>query len=187
MATNGQSIPDRVDALMAFLHREDPARATAAKALAYRLRRAAHHIDREIRRGLTPMGVELWELEILAALRRAGGPPYCLTPGALLDETQVTSGAITKRVAHLAGKGWVQREIDPEDHRRILVTLTDEGLARAKTVFGVMAEVESTLLAQLDVPALDRLNDDLRTVLLLLEGPAPVRSRPDSVQNALTQ
>ena len=63
---------DRVDRLMDFLGREDPARATSAKALAYRLRRASHHIDREIRRELAPLGIELWELELLAALRCEG-------------------------------------------------------------------------------------------------------------------
>ena len=87
---------DRVDRLMAFLREEDPERATAAKGLAHRLRRASHHIDREIRRELAPHGIELWELEVLAALRRAG-PPYRMTSGELLREAQLTSGAITKR------------------------------------------------------------------------------------------
>jgi DNA-binding MarR family transcriptional regulator len=164
---------DRVDGLMNFLRREDPASATSAKALTYRLRRASHYIDREIRRELTPLGIELWELELLAALRRAGGPPYRLTAGALLEETQLTSGAITKRVARLEGKGWVRREIDPEDRRQILVVLTDEGLERAVSVFGVMSKTEESLLEGLGARVLDRLNDDLRELLLLLEGPAP--------------
>lgn len=164
---------DRVDGLMDFLRSEDPARATSAKALAYRLRRASHYIDREIRRELAPLGIELWELEILAALRRAGGPPYRLTSGALLEETQLTSGAITKRVARLESKGWVRREIDPEDRRQILVVLTDEGLKRARSVFGVMSKTEESLLERLGDRTLDRLNDDLRELLLMLEGPAP--------------
>lgn len=164
---------DRVDGLMDFLQREDPASATSAKALAYRLRRASHYIDREIRRELAPLGIELWELELLAALRRAGGPPYRLTSGALLEETQLTSGAITKRVAHLERKGWVCREIDPEDRRQILVILTDEGLRRARKVFGVMSKTEESLLDGLGEKALGRMNDDLRELLLMLEGPAP--------------
>ena len=61
------------------------------------------------RRELAPLGVELWVLELLAALRRSGGPPYRLAAGALLKETQLTSGAITKRVARLEEKGWVRR------------------------------------------------------------------------------
>lgn len=166
---------DRVDGLIGFLRREDPASATGAKALAYRLRRASHHIDREIRRELAPLGIELWELEILAALRRSGGPPYRLTSGALLEETQLTSGAITKRVAHLERKGWVYREIDPEDRRQILVILTEEGLDRARSVFGVMSKTEQSLLERLGEGVLERMNDDLRELLLELEGPAPPR------------
>lgn len=164
---------DRVDGLMGFLRREDPARATPAKALAYRLRRASHHIDRQIRRELAPLGIELWELEILAALRRSGGPPYRLTSGALLEEAQLTSGAITKRVARLEAKGWVRREIDPGDRRQILVVLTEEGLERARSVFGVMSETERSLLEGLGGETLERMNGDLRELLLLLEGPAP--------------
>ena len=163
---------DRVDGLMGFLRREDPARATPAKALAYRLRRASHHIDRQIRRELAPLGIELWELEILAALRRSGGPPYRLTSGALLEEAQLTSGAITKRVARLEAKGWVRRE-KTGGRRQILVVLTEEGLERAGSVFGVMSETEGSLLEGLGGEALERMNGDLRELLLLLEGPAP--------------
>ena len=164
---------DRVDGLVDFLRREDPERATPAKALAYRLRRASHRIDREIRRELAPLGIELWELEILAALRRSGGPPYRLTPGTLLEEAQLTSGAITKRVARLEAKGWVHREIDPEDRRQILVVLTDEGLERARSVFGAMSKTEEALLEGLGEGTIERMNDDLRGLLLMLEGPAP--------------
>ncbi|MGI9050180.1 MAG: MarR family winged helix-turn-helix transcriptional regulator [Rubrobacteraceae bacterium] len=168
---------DRVDGLMGFLRGEDPARATSAKALSYRLRRASHYIDREIRRELAPLRIELWELEILAALRRAGGQPYQLTSGALLEEAQLTSGAITKRVARLERKGWVRREIAPDDRRQILVILTDEGLERTKTVFGAMSKTEESLLDKIDGKALDRMNDDLRDLLLQLEGPAPPTPR----------
>jgi DNA-binding MarR family transcriptional regulator len=100
-------------------------------------------------RELAPLGIELWELELLAALRRSEGPPYRLTAGALLEEAQLTSGAITKRVAHLERKGWVRREIYPEDRRQILVILTDEGLKRARSVFGVMSKIEEALLERL--------------------------------------
>ena len=173
MDNDGQHELDRVDGLMGFLHGEDPSRATRAKALAYRLRRASRRVDREIRRELAPLGIELWELEILSALRRTEGPPYRLTVGALLQEAQLTSGAITKRVARLEGKGWVRREIDPEDRRRIVVTLTDSGLERAEKVFGVMSKAEETLLEKLGEENLDRMNSDLRELLLMLEGPAP--------------
>lgn len=171
MAFGKQAKIDRVDELMGFLRRDDPARATPAKALAHRLRRASHYIDREIRRELAPHGIELWELEILAALRQAGGPPYQLTSGALLEQAQLTSGAITKRVAYLEEKGWVRREIDTGDRRRIMVTLTEKGLGRAEAVFGVMTKTEKDLLTGLGEEVIERINSDLRELLLILEGP----------------
>ncbi len=114
----------------------------------------------------------MWELELLAALCRAGGPPYRLTSGALLGEAQLTSGAITKRVAHLERKGWVRREPDPGDRRQIFVTLTDEGIKRTMRVFGIVSKTENALLGWLGDEALGRMNDDLRELLLNLEGPA---------------
>lgn len=160
---------------MDFLNREDPVRATSSKALVQRLRRASHYVDRELRRELAPHGIELWELEILAALYRAEEPPHRLTSGALLKEAQLTSGAITKRVAHMERKGWVLREIHPEDRRRIFVILTDEGIERAKKVFGIMSKREEVLLGKLGDEALNRMNDDLRELLMMLEGPIPPR------------
>ena len=169
MVSDAQEKMDRVDRLIEFLRTEDPAGATQAKALAHRLRRASHRIDREIRRELAPLGIELWELEILGALRRAEGPPYRLTIGALLDEAQLTSGAITKRVGRLEEKGWVRREINLQDRRRILVTLTDEGLERAEKVFNVMSKTEEALLEGIGEESLRRINGELRELLLMLE------------------
>jgi DNA-binding MarR family transcriptional regulator len=67
----------------------------------------------------------------------------------------------------------VRREIYPEDRRQIVVILTDEGLDRAKKVFGIMSSTEEALLEGLGDGALDRMNEDLRELLLMLEGPAP--------------
>jgi DNA-binding MarR family transcriptional regulator len=68
----------------------------------------------------------------------------------------------------------VRREINPEDRRQILVTLTEEGLGRAGVaVFGVMSKTEESLLERLGEESLGRMNDDLRELLLMLEGPAP--------------
>jgi DNA-binding MarR family transcriptional regulator len=142
-----------------------------SKALSFRLRRVAHHLDTELRRELSAFGIELWEMELLGALKRAG-PPYRLSAGALLECMRVTSGGVTKRVAGLERKGWVRRDIDPDDRRQILVSLTEEGLRRAGEVFGTKTETETRLLSALSPAQQRRLNDDLRKLLIHLEGPA---------------
>ncbi|HVV11306.1 MarR family winged helix-turn-helix transcriptional regulator [Amycolatopsis sp.] len=140
----------------------------ASKELFMRLRRVTHHLETELRRELGAFGIELWEMELLGALKRAG-EPYRLSAGALLATMRLTSGGVTKRVAGLERKGLVRRDIDPGDRRQILVSLTDEGVRRAFEVFGTKTETETRLLGLLPAPTRRRLNDDLRRLLLAWE------------------
>lgn len=161
---------DRVDTIIEQISSCSPAELTS-KALSYRLRRVAHHLDTQLRRELAAFGIEPWETELLGALKRAGAP-YRLPVGALLDSMRLTSGGVTKRVTGLERKGWVRREVDPADRRQVLVSLTDEGLRRAREVLGTKTETEARLLSALPPATQRRLNDDLRRLLVALEGPA---------------
>jgi DNA-binding MarR family transcriptional regulator len=142
-----------------------------SKALAYRVRRLAHRLETELKRELAAAGIELWELELLACLLRAE-PDHQLSAGALMAQLQLTSGAVTNRVRRLELNGWVTRDFDPDDRRSVLVKLAPEGKDRALKVFAAKTETEHALLSALSPDAQRRLNDDLRTVLLALEGPA---------------
>ena len=95
-----------------------------------RISRLARHLDIARRGAFADHGLETWEFDVLSALRRQG-PPFQLTPGALLRATLVTSGTMTNRIDRLAAAGLVRREPDPRDKRGVLVTLTDQGVARA--------------------------------------------------------
>ncbi|WP_375488919.1 MarR family winged helix-turn-helix transcriptional regulator [uncultured Mycobacterium sp.] len=168
---------DRVDALMRVAGEETPAAAREAKALAYRIRRIARRLENEMRRELSGYGIELWELELLAALIRAR-PHHQLTAGELAAELQLTSGTITNRITRVENKGWIHRHIDPSDRRQILVTLTPQGHTRAREVFATKTLTEATLLAPLSAAKQHQLNNDLRVLLVALEGPlgfAPYR------------
>jgi DNA-binding MarR family transcriptional regulator len=160
---------DRIDDMADFLESVCEPVDVQAKALAYRLRRVAHRLETEIKRELSPHGIELWELELLAALCRAV-PGHRLTAGELMDEMQLTSGAVTNRVTQLERKGWVTRELDPADRRSVLVTLTREGRGRADRVFATKTETELAMMSVLDAEHQQRMNDDLRTVLAAFEG-----------------
>ncbi|HET6500814.1 MAG TPA: MarR family transcriptional regulator [Amycolatopsis sp.] len=161
---------DRVDTIIEQMS-PHPEVDLVSKALSLRLRRVAHHVETELRRELAAFGIEVWEMELLGALKRAG-PPYRLSAGALLDSMRLTSGGVTKRVAGLERKGWVRRDIDPDDRRQVLVSLTEEGLRRAREVFSTKTETETRLLSALTPAAQRRLSDDLRRLLISLEGPA---------------
>ena len=85
---------------------------------------------------------------MLSALRRAG-PPFQLTPGALLRATLVTSGTMTNRIDRLAAAGLVRREPDPRDRRGVLVTLSERGQAAVDAAFTDLLDREQSLLARL--------------------------------------
>ncbi|MDN3053794.1 MarR family winged helix-turn-helix transcriptional regulator [Streptomyces hygroscopicus] len=161
---------DYVDRLIEVVPDQHGVDVMQAKALAYRVRRLAHRLETEIKRELAPHGIELWELELLACLIRTK-PDHRLSAGQLMAQLQLTSGAVTNRVRKLEASGWVTRDFDPDDRRSVLVTLTPAGETRANEVFAVKTEAEYALLSALPLTAQHQLNDDLRTVLLALEGP----------------
>jgi len=161
---------DQVDLVVAHWLREDPDIDVVAKSTVARLRRLANRLERELRRDLQPLEIEMWELEVLLTLRRA--PEHQLSAGALLRYCQVTSGAISNRLARLEERGWVRRDICPTDRRQVLVTLTPDGETRARALIATKTETEQRILANVDRDTLERLSIDLRTLLLSIEGPA---------------
>jgi DNA-binding MarR family transcriptional regulator len=161
---------DRVDVVVDFWLQENPDLDTLTKMLAIRLRRSAHHLERALRQELAADGIEMWEFEVLLVLRRS--PDHCRSAGDLLRESQVTSGAITNRVARLEERGWVRRDMCPDDRRQVLVSLTPEGLARADLLLATKTQADQAVFGRLGRSVQERLNADLRTLLIALEGPA---------------
>ena len=113
-----------------------------------RISRLARLLDRARRAAFTAHGIEPWEFDVLAALRRAGKPCQ-LTPGALLRETMVTSGTMTNRVDRLAQRGLVERFPDPRDRRGVLVRLTTPGKKAVDGAFETLLASERALLGDL--------------------------------------
>ena len=160
---------DQVDVIMDHWREQNPQLDIPAKALSVRLRRVTHHLEREVRRELAELGIELWEFEMLLALRRS--PKHELSAGGLLRQSQVTSGAITNRIQRLEDNGYVTRHVCPDDRRQVIVTLTATGLQRAQKILDTKIDTEARLFGSVDPVTLDRLSADLRTLLVAIEGP----------------
>ncbi|MCL3859639.1 MarR family winged helix-turn-helix transcriptional regulator [Actinotalea sp. K2] len=78
----------------------------------------------------------------------------------------VSKAAVSKRVPGLQAKGYVQTVADPANARRVLLTLTDEGLRLAHEAGGLLdAELTQLFEGRADLD-LDRTHAD---VLLMLE------------------
>ena len=130
-----------------------------------RVSRLARHLDLARRTSFGRHGLETWEFDVLSALRRAG-PPFQLTPGALLRATLVTSGTMTNRIDRLAEAGLVRRQPDPRDRRGVLVTLTDLGRTKADDALDDLLRRERDLLASLGPEDQETLASLLRTLLI---------------------
>jgi DNA-binding MarR family transcriptional regulator len=137
-----------------------------------RISRLAKHLDIARRGAFASHGLESWEFDVLSALRRQG-PPFQLTPGALVRATLVTSGTMTNRIDRLATAGLLRREPDPTDKRGVLVTLTSEGADRVDSALADLLRRERLLLASLDDTQRKQLADLMRTLLVPFDTAAP--------------
>lgn len=92
-----------------------------------RIHRVALALTSELLRVYAAHGLGEGDFDILATLRRTGSP-YELTPTALMEQTMVTSGAVSKRIDRLEASGLVQRRLSQGDRRSRIVALTPLGL-----------------------------------------------------------
>jgi DNA-binding MarR family transcriptional regulator len=159
---------DEVDRLVEAWQRERPDLELAPMEVLSRVSRLNHHLDRARRASFADHGIESWEFDVLAALRRAGAP-YELSPGRLIRETLVTSGTMTNRVDRLVARGLVERLPDPHDRRGVLVRLTDRGRTTVDGALASLLDRERELLGGLDAPARARLAALLRDLLAPFE------------------
>jgi DNA-binding MarR family transcriptional regulator len=162
------ALRDEVDDIVAAWHAERPDLDVEPLQVLSRVSRLARHLDRARRAAFASHGLETWGFDVLSALRRQG-PPYQLTPGALLRATLVTSGTMTNRIDRLAGAGLVHRLPDPQDRRGVLVTLTTEGQQRADEALADLVLSEYDLLSGLGAADQRTLADLLRVLLAPLD------------------
>jgi DNA-binding MarR family transcriptional regulator len=140
---------DEVDDIVASWRAERPDLDVTPLQVLSRISRLAKHLDRARRAAFAAHGLETWEFDVLSALRRQG-PPYQLSPGALLHATLVTSGTMTNRIDRLVAAGLVARHRDPRDKRGVLVRLTGAGRGTADAALAGLLRRERELLTGLD-------------------------------------
>ena len=155
---------DEVDRIVAAWRRERPDLDVTPLEVLSRVTRLARHLDRARGAAFSAHGLEVWEFDVLAALRRAGDP-YELSAGQLTSETLVTSGTMTNRIDRLEGRALVRRRPDPSDGRGVLVRLTEDGRTVVDTALEDLLERERGLLAELDERSLASLTAELRRLV----------------------
>lgn len=159
---------DEVDRIVEAWRRERPDLDVAPLSILSRVTRLSRHLDIMRRAAFAAHQLEVWEFDVLSALRRAG-EPYQLSPGTLVAQTLVTSGTMTNRIDRLAERGLVERLPAPADRRGVLVRLTDEGRGRVDGAMEDLLHVEGGLLSALSEEDRTSLADLLRTVVTPFE------------------
>ncbi len=156
--------PDEVDAIVEAWHRERPDVDVTPMQVLSRVSRLARHVDSVRKAAFAAHGLESWEFDVLAALRRSG-EPYALSPGRLVAQTHVTSGTMTNRVDRLATRGLVERQPDPGDRRGVLVQLTGPGRDQVDGAIAELMRSEASLLEDLSPAEAESLATALRTLM----------------------
>ena len=160
---------DEVDAIVAAWRRESPELDVSPMQVLSRVTRLARHLDQARREAFAAHDLEVWEFDVLAALRREG-PPYELSPGELTRQTLSTSATMTNRVDRLEAKGLVERQPNAADRRGVRVRLTPQGRTQVSAALADLLTVERSLLAGLEPWSRAELADLLRRLLVSFEG-----------------
>jgi DNA-binding MarR family transcriptional regulator len=156
---------DEVDRIVDAWERERPDLDFAPLQVLSRVDRLSKHLDRARRGAFGRSDLQLWEFDVLSALRRAGSP-YQLSPKALLTQTLVSSGTMTNRIDRLVERGLVERQTDPHDGRGILVRMTAQGRTRVDAAITRLVDAEAELLRTLPPSEQTRLAGLLRKLSL---------------------
>lgn len=156
---------DAIDDILEQWSAERPELDTASLGVVIRVLTLHRAFVRQAAKALEPLGLELHEYDVLAALRRQG-KPYRLAATALARETGLSSGAMTHRIDRLEARALVRRMPDPGDRRGVNVALTRAGQRAVDEAILARLRAANESLAGLPVSERRRLADLLRKVVL---------------------
>jgi DNA-binding MarR family transcriptional regulator len=144
----GRSSPERdlVGRGIAQWRSERPDIDSSGKAVVGRLLRLEEVILRTINEALAPHGIKYQAYAVLATLRVAGAP-YRLTPSRLQATLLFSSGGLSNLLKRLERDGLVNRAVNPQDGRGVIVSLTAKGRGLADRAMPDHAGAELKLLA----------------------------------------
>ena len=117
---------DAIDDILEQWSEEKPGLDTASLGVVIRVTSLNRAFLRQATEALAPLDLELFEYDVLSALRRQGRP-YALPATGIARETGLSSGAMTNRIDKLETRGLVRRKADKSDRRAVIVSLTSAG------------------------------------------------------------
>lgn len=159
---------DAIDEILEQWSDERPELDAASLGVVIRVMSLYRAFLRQATVALQPLALELYEYDVLAALRRQG-KPYALAASALAAETGLSTGAMTNRVDKLERRKLVRRRVDKDDRRGVNVSLTAGGVRMIDAAIGLRLDAADESLAKLSAAERKRLAALLRKVVLASE------------------
>lgn len=130
---------DSVDDILEQWSGQRPELETASLGVVIRVMGLYKTFLRQATQALAPLGLELFEYDVLSALRRQGAP-YSLPPTGIANATGLSTGATTNRIDRLEARGLVRRKRDKRDRRGVTVSLTAAGRKAIDEAIGLRLE-----------------------------------------------
>lgn len=159
---------DSIDRHIAHWKREIPDLDPSIEGAVTRMQLLVRRLQRIKKETMARHGVKDFEYDIIWQLR-AVGKPYQTTPTLLAERVDTHPATLTSRLDRLEQAGYVTRELDPTDRRRLLVALTAKGHQLLEASIGEELEAERALLSALNRSERKQLSDLLRKVVLAAE------------------
>ncbi|MFI0774610.1 MarR family winged helix-turn-helix transcriptional regulator [Streptomyces sp. NPDC021212] len=160
-------VTDAVDVILQQWRRTRPDLDASPMGVIGRLSRAARLTGLHVDAYLRSEGLESWEFDVLATLRRAGAP-YTLSSKELASASMIGAAAMTNRVARLLDRGLLTREPDAQNRRKVKIALTADGRELVDRVVEGHIENERKLLQRMAPEHQDQLARLLRLLLASL-------------------
>lgn len=158
---------DAVDRILAQWNEARPDLDVTSMAPIGRLARLSHHFSRQMGANFARHGLNAAGFDVLATLRRS--PPHALSAGELMNTMMITSGTMTNRIDQLCKAGLVSRDADPEDARRMVISLTPQGFELIDRIVSEHVVTQKSLMSPLSPDEMESFNQLLKKLLAAVE------------------
>lgn len=147
-----------------------------------RLQRVGIHLELLQREAMRGLDLNFGDFVILATLRKEP-PPHVLPVTRIAEYVLRPMGSISQALDRVERAGWVARAHDPDDGRKVIVTLTEAGEAIADRSLLAYDAVRERIFDQLDPIGFEAVDQGVTALLDVLD--ADYRRRTDAGQSAV--
>ena len=106
---------------------------------------AAHLVEARLRDRLRELDLHPRQARVLSALERIGEAHQ----KTLVAEFDITPASMSAMCDRLAAAGWIERQVDPNEKRALLIRLTSEGERKAKEVRLAWNDIDAVIVDSL--------------------------------------